>query len=215
MPRQMRSQDALTEDELRALMATFSTRSPNALRGAALVATMAEAGLRLSELLALRLEDLRYDAGVLVKIVVQNGKGGRPRTLQVSPRLLIPLARWLEARKDLEIPGPWIFCTFHGGTLEGFGVRQELEPGRTLSPRYVQQLVARQAKKAGIQRRVTPHTLRHTFATRLLRSCGNLETVRKAMGHTSILTTSDYYAHLVQDDVDTAITELGTLPEGR
>ncbi len=65
-----------------------------------------------------------------------------------------------------------------------------------------------QASACRLEGRVTPHTLRHTFATRLLRATGNLEIVRKALGHASVATTADTYAHLVQDDVDRGIRSL-------
>jgi len=65
-------------------------------------------------------------------------------------------------------------------------------------------MVARLARKAGNERKVYPHLLRHTFATGLLRSCQNLETVRKALGH-SMVSTTGIYTHLVDDDVKEAM----------
>jgi site-specific recombinase XerD len=64
------------------------------------------------------------------------------------------------------------------------------------------------ADRAGIESRVTPHTLTHTFATRLLRTTGNLELTRKAPRHSHIQTTVATYAHLVQEDVDRGIRQL-------
>ncbi len=65
-------------------------------------------------------------------------------------------------------------------------------------PQYVWAMVTRLASKAGIERNVYPHLLRHTFATGLLRSCQNLETVRKVLGQ-SLVSTTGIYTHLVDD----------------
>ena len=73
---------------------------------------------------------------------------------------------------------------------------------------YVRGLVKRVAAKAGIQRNISPHTLRHTFATRFLRATGNLELTRKALRHARIQTTAEIYSHLVQEDVDAGIKQL-------
>ena len=82
------------------------------------------------------------------------------------------------------------------------------ESGRPVHEGYVRQLVRRLARRSDIPTRVTPHTLRHTFATRLLRVTGNVELTRKALRHASIQTTIETYAHLVQEDVDRGIRAL-------
>ncbi|MGB9757930.1 MAG: tyrosine-type recombinase/integrase [Candidatus Bipolaricaulaceae bacterium] len=79
--------------------------------------------------------------------------------------------------------------------------------GRPLQPRYVQAMVARYAAKAGIEKRVHPHTLRHSFATDLLRQVGNVEIVRRALGHAN-LSTTQVYVHLVDADLEAALKSL-------
>ena len=115
------------------------------------------------------------------------------------------VARWLQAR---EARGRFVFCTISAGQATGYGAGQELRPGRAVSPRYVRQMVGRLAKRAGLEGRVTPHTLRHTFATRFLRATGNLEVTRTALRHARIQTTAGTYSHLVQEDVDRGIRQL-------
>ncbi len=66
----------------------------------------------------------------------------------------------------------------------------------------------RLALKAGIERNISPYTLRHTFATRFLQATGNLELTRKALRHARIQTTAEIYSHLVQEDVDNGISQL-------
>jgi len=92
----------------------------------------------------------------------------------------------------------------------------ELKPGKPLNPRYVQQMVARLAERAGIEKRVTPHVLRHTAATLLLRAGRNLREVQEFLGHANVATTQVYTHVLAQDlveavdalpDVETEATE--------
>ena len=83
-----------------------------------------------------------------------------------------------------------------------------MERGRAVSTGYVRQLVKRLAARAGLEKMVSPHTLRHTFATRFLRATGNLELTRKALRHARIQTTAEIYSHLVQEDVDQGIRSL-------
>ena len=85
---------------------------------------------------------------------------------------------------------------------------RKLERGRAVSTGYVRQLVKRLTDRAGLEKMVSPHTLRHTFATRFLRATGNLELTRKALRHARIQTTAEIYSHLVQEDVDQGIRSL-------
>ena len=110
-----------------------------------------------------------------------------------------------------------IFCTISEGkaggpaTMGGHTVireSQQLQRGRQLNTGYVRGLVKRLKTKAGIKRNVSPHSLRHTFCTRLLRATGDMHRVQKAMRHSKISTTIDIYSHLVQQDVDDAIAAL-------
>jgi len=103
--------------------------------------------------------------------------------------------------------GP-LFCTISRGQATGYAHGGKLAPGRPLDARYVRQAVARVAAQAGIAQRVTPHTLRHTFATHLLRQTGNLDLTRKALRHARITTTATVYAHLAERDVEEAVQAL-------
>jgi len=127
-----------------------------------------------------------------------------------APRVDMPPARRgrpgnREARSELGLGRGPLFCTISSGTAGGHWVQdgQALEPGRPISTEYVRQLVHRLARRAGIPTRVTPHTLRHTFATRLLRVTGKVELTRKALRHANIQTT-----------IETALTRLGKLRPG-
>jgi site-specific recombinase XerD len=133
--------------------------------------TVYASGLRLSEVVHLQVEDI--DSGRMV-IRVRRGKGAKPREVMLSARLLKVLrAYWL-----LERPRPWLFP---GG-----------KPGRPLHPRSVQRVFTKARERAGLKKNVTPHVLRHAFATHLLESGTSLQAVKLLLGHRSIKTTLGY-----------------------
>jgi len=205
-----RAQDALTEEQLDALLGAVSTRYPSGKRNLALLLAMADAGLRVSEAVALRTTDLVAEGGQYTHLNIRRGKGGKPGRVALTVRAAAKLGAWLEAQAKMGFGKGYVFCTISEGRAGGHWAdgRQRLEPGRPVSTEYVRQLVRRMADRAGIESRVTPHTLRHTFATRLLRTTGNLELTRKALRHSHIQTTVATYAHLVQGDVDREIRQL-------
>ena len=79
--------------------------------------------------------------------------------------------------------------------------------GNKMNPRYIQDMVKRYAKKAGINKDISPHTLRHTFATDLLRETKNIRLVQKALGHSDISTTM-VYTHIVDEELEGALKNL-------
>jgi hypothetical protein len=146
---------------------------------------MADAGLRVSEALALRTQDLRRESGRITAITVHAGKGDKDRAVYTTPQLSDKILRWLDARAGLGVGKGLVFCRIKGGAGQPLGVRT------------VQGLVEHLAREAGIEKRVSPHTLRHTSATRTLRATGNLRIVQDNLGHARLETTR-IYTH-VQD----------------
>lgn len=209
----MPAQDALTEEELEALLKAVKTRGPCGRRNLALLTLFADAGLRLGEALALQTTDLVREGSRVVTHVRVLGKGHKPALVPVTARAAARLDAWLAARAKLGLANGPLFCTISRGRRRGLGGEATLTPGRPLSGRYVRQMVVRMARRAGIARRVTPHTLRHTFATHLLRKTGNLELVRKALRHARITTTAQIYSHLADRDVEEAVRGLRGLSE--
>ena len=204
------AQDALTEEELEHLLGTVNTRGATGKRNLALLTLMADSGLRLAEALGVQTGDLeREGSGRVVTRVRVMGKGHKPATVTVTARAAARLDTWLQARAALRLGNGAVFCTVTRGQQRGgFGGEHTLAPGRALNPRYVRDLVGRLARRAGLERRVTPHTLRHTFATHLLRQTGNLELTRKALRHARITTTAAIYSHLADRDVEAAVRAL-------
>ena len=175
---------------------------------------MADSGLRLAEALGVQTGDLvKEGGGRVVTHVRVMGKGHKPATVTVTARATARLDTWLQARASLKLGNGAVFCTITRGQQRGgFGGEHTLAPGRALNPSYVRELVGRLALRAGIERRVTPHTLRHTFATHLLRKTGNLKLTQQALRHARITTTATIYSHMTDHDVEDAVRALHEEP---
>ncbi len=170
-----RPPEVLTEPEAIALIKACSQRAPSGVRNRALIAVLWRSGLRISEALALELRDLDLEAGTLR---VRHGKGDRSRTVGVDEQTAALLARWLDRRRSLG-PGARapVFCTLRGGRLDSS---------------YVRRLLPRLARRAGVDRRVHAHGLRHTYAAELARERTPINVIRDALGHTSLAVTDRY-----------------------
>lgn len=144
-------------------------------RDVALINVMARAGLRVSEALALKVGDIELGprSG---KLLVREGKGLKSRTLALSSETRDTLKAYLQVRP--EVNGDLLFLS---------------RTHRALDPRDVQRMVSEAARRAGIKFTVTPHTLRHSFATRFLaKNQGDIATLATILGHANISTTTRY-----------------------
>ncbi len=146
----------------------------------------------------MRTHDLRRQNGRITAIAAHAGKGDKGRIVYATPQLSDKIMRWLDTRAALGVANGKvpIFCRIKSGA------------GLPVSARSVQELAGRLAREAGMERHVSPHTLRHTFATHLLRASGDLELTRKAPRHAQITATAALYSHLQPRDVDEAILAL-------
>jgi integrase/recombinase XerD len=146
------------------------------LRHRAILMTAYSAGLRISEVLALRVDDI--DSQRMV-IRIRQAKGSKDRYVMLSPRLLTLLREyWKARRRKLEEPSPWLFP----GTV----------PGQPLSDKPVYEACQAACLAAGLDKHVTVHTLRHSFATHLLEDGTDLRTIQILLGHRSLNTTARY-----------------------
>ena len=175
--------EILTPAELRRLINTPSPHAPTGIRNRALIAVMARAGLRCAEALALEKRDLDLDQGYLR---VRHGKGDKRRTVAMDPDAFTLVQRWLDRRTALKIAGRVVFCTLDGHPLQ---------------PSYVRTLLPRLARKAGIDKRVHPHGLRHTFAAELARDGVPINAIKQWLGHSSLHTTTTYLDHIAPADL--------------
>ncbi|HET6345586.1 MAG TPA: site-specific tyrosine recombinase, partial [Myxococcota bacterium] len=156
--------------------------TPQGLRNRAALELLYGSGLRASELCQLRLEDLNLNAG----LVRPQGKGGKERLVPVSPPGLVALRAYLEAGRPALVKGPPNSFVFLGNK------------GRALSRMGLFKIVRRSGVTAGVTAKVSPHKLRHAFATHLLQGGADLRSVQEMLGHASIATT-EIYTHVAQD----------------
>lgn len=186
--RQKKLPNVLSEDEQDKLLSQPNPRYVTGQRNHLLLKLMLDSGLRLSEATGLRWKNLSLMTGQL-KVV--EGKGAKDRILWLPEEDLELLKSWKQrqsekAGKSLE----YVFTAMSKGTL-----------GNKLDNRYVQDMVKRYAKKAGIEKRTSPHSLRHSFATSFLRQTKNIRMVQKALGHNQLNTTM-IYTHIVDDELE-------------
>lgn len=154
-----------------------SSDDPLQQRDLTMMELLYSSGLRVSELVSLNLSDLDLrDASLVV-----TGKGRKTRMLPIGRKALEALQRWLPLRRQLAgLDEPALFVG---------------QQGKRLSSRSVEQRLNRQGKLAGVNGRVYPHRLRHSFASHLLESSGDLRAVQELLGHADIATTQ-IYTHL-------------------
>ncbi len=169
----------LSSEEVERLLALRAATNPQALRDHAMLEVLYASGLRVSELVGLRLADLDLSVGV-VRIL---GKGDKERLVPLGEVAVASLRAYLahgRPRLEKRLAYPYVFLGRHG---------------RGLTRQTFWQLLKRYVGAAGITKRVTPHTLRHSFATHLLERGADLRSVQLMLGHADIGTTQ-IYTHL-------------------
>lgn len=173
--------EVLEPDEVYALIRACG-RGPAGLRNRALITIMWRAGLRISEALALLPKDVDLERG---RVTVLHGKGDRRRVVAVDPAAAAIIEKWVDRRRRLGIPGSKpLFCVISRPTV-----------GEPVGSAYVRDLLKRLAVKAGIEKRVSPHGLRHTYASHLAEQMP-VTYVQAMLGHGSLATTERYISHL-------------------
>lgn len=181
-PRGKKLPKVLTRDEVSLLLAQPQGNSPGALRDRALLELMYACGLRASEAVAIRLDELDLDEGVLRA----NGKGSKERLVPIGSKAVEALREYLTV-----------------GRPQLVGLRDESrvfvnQRGQGLTRQGLYKIVQRHAKSAGLADKMSPHTLRHTFATHLLAGGCDLRSLQEMLGHADIATTQ-IYTHLSAD----------------
>ncbi len=158
------------------------TSTINGLRDRAIIELLFSSGMRISELLSLNADQLSFlndknrNRTYELSIV---GKGKYMRTIFISPTAAEWLYKYLKKRRDVYKP---LFINF----------RSKEEDSSRLSARHVQLMISRYAMLAGLSKKVTPHTLRHTYATDLLSHGADLRSVQELLGHKNVATTQIY-----------------------
>ncbi len=178
-----RTVDFLEADELQRLLAMPRKLAVGliALRDQAILELLFSAGLRVSELTGLKIEQINLKRDEFTV----RGKGDKPRVCFLSDSAKSAILAYLEKRRDTS---PFLFVS-HDRAKSG------RNDAGSLTPRSVQRAVEHYAVSAGITKKISPHTLRHTFATDLLLSGADIRSVQSMLGHESI-TTTQVYTHI-------------------
>lgn len=171
--------EVLTVAEIDAMLAAIDLTAAEGQRNRAIVETMYSCGLRVSELVNLELGRVFVDEGY----VIVTGKGSKERVVPISESALREISAWMDDRSEIDIkPGEeqMLFVS---------------RRGKRLTRVMIFYIIKKLADLAGIRKEISPHTLRHSFATHLLEGGANLRAIQQMLGHESIATT-ELYLHL-------------------
>lgn len=183
--------DTLSFQEIEQILSAIDLSSNEGIRNRAIIETLYSSGMRVTELTELRLSNLYTDVG-FIRII---GKGNKERIVPVGQDALKYIQQYIEhVRNHLDIESGqenYLFLNRRGSKL---------------SRVMIFNIVRDAAEKAGLTKKVSPHTFRHSFATHLVEGGANLRAVQDMLGHVSI-TTTEIYTHLDRDYLRQVITE--------
>ena len=171
--------DVLSVEEIDAMIAAIPSGKNESLRNQAIIETLYGSGLRVSELVDARISRLDLNE----RLLIVEGKGSKERLVPVSPVAAELIEEWLHQRNMMEVKP------------EGNDILFLNRRGRPLTRVMIFHIIKELASLAGIKKNVSPHTLRHSFATHLLEGGANLRAIQEMLGHESISTT-ELYLHL-------------------
>ncbi len=172
----------LTADDMLAIFEIPDTDTLNGLRDRAILELFFSSGMRIAELVSLNVDQFKSVAKAPPTDTIELpivGKGKRTRTIFISPRAAKWLHLYLKTRHDVFPP---LFVNYRSANSDE----------RRLTPRSIQRLVRRCASLAGVDKEVTPHTIRHSYATDLLSDGADLRAVQELLGHKNVATTQIY-----------------------
>lgn len=180
----------LYQDQVRQLLAAVDRRTPSGLRDGALLETLYATGLRVSELVALNVDSIDYSEGWLLVL----GKGRKMRAVPVGSEALGALGVYLRVGRPSFVA--------RSGTPDPALERALFlnRSGGRLTDRSVRRIIGHYIVRLAVQHNVSPHTLRHSFATHLLENGADLRSIQEMLGHAS-LSTTQIYTHVSRERV--------------
>ena len=172
--------DTLSTEEIDRLIKSIDLSHPQGERNRCILETLYSCGLRVSELITLKLSDLYFDEG-FIRVV---GKGDKQRLVPISPLTVKYINLYIDQIRA------------HLPIQKGFEDTLFLNRrGKQLTRAMIFTIVKQTAVKAGVKKKISPHTFRHSFATHLLENGADLRSIQQMLGHESIITT-EIYMHL-------------------
>ena len=167
-------------EEIDALLGAIDLGKPEGHRNKAMLETLYSCGLRVSELVNLKISNLYFDEG-FIKVI---GKGDKERLVPISPKAIREITYYFEKTRN------------HQNIQKGFENLVFLNRrGKGLTRVMVFTIIKELAKITGLKKNISPHTFRHSFATHLVEGGADLRAVQEMLGHESIITT-EIYTHL-------------------
>ncbi len=179
--------DVLTTEEIDRLISSIEVDTVKGRRDRAIVEVLYSCGLRVSELITLRVSDLFFGEGYIRVI----GKGDKQRLVPISDLARERISLYLDERKAAKSNEEVLFLNTRG---------------KQLTRVMIFTILRRAALRAGIDKKISPHTLRHSFATHLLECGAGIRQVQELLGHESILTT-EIYTHLEAEHLRSTVEE--------
>ena len=164
------------------LLAAPDRRTDRGARDGTMLETLYATGLRVSELVKLRLPDINFEAGYLITV----GKGGKQRLVPLGEAAVAALRSYVEGQR------PHFLRPGRGANTDALFLTRL---GRRMTRQGFWKILGSYARAAGIRKEISPHKLRHSFATHLVEGGADLRAVQEMLGHTSI-TTTEIYTHL-------------------
>ncbi len=182
--------EVLSIEEIDAIINSIDTKKPEGQRNKAILETLYSCGLRVSELIDLKISNLFFESG-FIKI---EGKGSKERLIPISTKAIKEINLYLsEYRRLLNIDPRDEDVLFLN------------RRGRKLSRVMIFTIIKNQVKELGLKKNISPHTFRHSFATHLIDGGANLRAVQEMLGHESIITT-EIYTHLDKEYLKDTMT---------
>ncbi len=172
--------DVLSEEEIDRIISGIDMSKPEGHRNKAIIEVIYGCGLRVSELIGLRISDLHIEKG-FIRIL---GKGNKERLIPIGEKAVVAIRNYLPDRSSLE-----------NIDRESRDILFLSRRGRKLSRVMIFTIIRELVSRLGIKKRVSPHTFRHSFATHLIERGADLRAVQEMLGHESVLTT-EIYTHL-------------------
>lgn len=194
--KEMHLPEVLSLDEIDSMIAAIDMSKPEGHRNRAIIEMLYGSGLRVSELVNLHISDMYRDKGYM-RIT---GKGNKQRLVPISKEAEKQLVYWMEDRQKLDIKPEAKDIVFVN------------RYGRQLTRAMIFTIIKTLANEVGIEKNISPHTLRHSFATHLLQNGADLRIIQQLLGHESISTT-EIYTHVDIHDLRDAILKYH--PENR
>ena len=180
--------EVMTVEEIDLLIGSIDRGTKEGQRNRAILETLYSCGLRVSELCNLKLSELYFEEG-FIKV---EGKGSKQRLVPISPRAIKEIRLYFTDRNLMKIKPGFEDFVF----ISNFG--------KNISRIMVFHIIKELAERIGLKKKISPHTLRHSFATHLLEGGANLRAIQQMLGHESI-TTTEIYVHLDKEFIKSEI----------